>query len=252
MSIREPETVNETWTSIFRYEFGSLAIGGSLITFILIVIWLNMDPLDGLGARESSVTVEYFNWHPFLMSIAFLLLMLPGVLAFEVFPFLRNTNKSIHALCNMLALLTAYAAFAIILDCHNFLGSSGSFHTVHGCVGLVVLILLTLNFLAGFILYGLQIGGTYRATLKPLHKRFGLCVMILGLMNIALGVFEQELNKSLTGSIHQLSNAIGVMIAITIISVIFTVTKFMDKKDDDSVKYTPIVENPTPNYGTEL
>jgi len=255
MSIREPETVNPTWTAIFRYDFGVLGIGASLLTFVLIVIWLFMSPLNGLGARSSSeVTIEYFNWHPFLMSLAFLVLMVPAVLSFEVFPFARHTNKSIHGFFNMLAFFTAIAAFAIILDCHNDLSTTGSFHTVHGCNGLLVLILLSINYFAGFILYGLQCGDSLRATLKPLHKRLGLCVIILALANIALGVFEQELKKSLKGSIHQLSNAIGVMCALTVVSIVFTVAKFADKKDDETTKYTPIVDttNATTTYGTEM
>jgi len=248
MSIREPEVVNPTWTNVFRFEFGTLAMGGSLLTFVLIVIWLFMPQLDGLGARSSTVTPGYFNWHPFLMSLAFLVFMAPAVLSFEVFPFARHTNKSIHGLLNLIAVLSAFAGFAIILDCHNNLSSTGSFHTVHGCIGLFVLILLAINYFAGFILYGIQWAGpAWRGSLKPLHKRLGLSVILLGFANVALGVFEQELKKPLTGPTHQLSNAIGVIIAVTILAIIFTIVKFSDKRDDD---YALIVDNTT-NYGTE-
>jgi len=178
--------------------------------------------------------------------------MIPAILSFEILPFARNTNKSIHGFFNMLAFFTAIAGFAIILDCHNNLSTTGSFHTVHGCNGLFVLILFALNYFAGFILYGLQWGDSYRATLKPLHKRLGLSIILLGLANIALGVFEQELKKNLKGSIHQLSNAIGVLCAVTILGVIFTITKFVDKKDDEAIKYAPIndVTTETTTYGT--
>jgi len=210
-------------------------MGGSFLSFILIVVWLFMSPLDGLGARVSTkVTITYFNWHPFLMSLAFLVFMIPAILSFEVFPFARHTNKSIHGLLNLIALLAAMAGFAIILDCHNNLSTTGSFHTVHGCIGLVVLILLVINYFAGFILYGIQIAPpVWKASLKPVHKRLGFTVMLLGIANITLGVFEQELKQSLKGSIHQLSNAIGVICAFTFLGVIFTIAKFSDKRDDD-------------------
>jgi len=255
MSLREPEVVNDTWKAIFRYDFGVFGLGSSLLTFVLIVIWLMDDKLGGLGARSSyKVAVEYFNWHPFLMSLAFLVFMTPAVLSFEVFTFARHTNKSIHGLANTLAFCAAIAGFAIILDCHNdYPTSTGSFHTVHGCIGLTTLTLLTINYIAGFVLYGLQWGGSYRATLKPLHKRLGMSCIVLGLANISIGVMEQEKGKNLKGSIHQLTNAIGVMCALTLIALIFSVVKFVDKKDDDTAKYAPIVDNTnaTTNYGTD-
>jgi len=254
-SIREPETVNPSWTSFFRYECGTVALGGSFLAFILIVIWLFMSPFDGLGARVSSgVTITYFNWHPFLMASAFLVFMIPAILSFEIFPFARHTNKSIHGFLNLLSLLAAIAGFAIVLDCHNNLSTTGSFHTVHGCIGLVVVILLALQYFGGFILYGIQLAApAYRGSLKPLHKRLGFAIVLLGVANITLGIFEQELKKNLKGSIHQLSNAIGVICAVTFVAIIFSIAKFVDKRDDD---YQLIVDNTNANtnnqnYGTE-
>jgi len=153
-------------------------------------------------------------------------------------------------LLNLIAVLAAFAGLAIILDCHNNLSTTGSFHTVHGCIGLFVLILLAINYFAGFILYGIQWAGpAWRGSLKPLHKRLGLTIILLGLANIALGLMEQELKKSLKGPTHQLTNAIGVILAVTILAIIFTLVKFSDKRDDD---YSLIVDNPTnANYGTE-
>jgi len=251
MSTREPENVNEIWTNIFLHGFGPLAIFGSLLTFVLLVIWLNLDGVGGLGPRPSTkTTAEYFNWHPLLMSLAFLVFMTPAVLSFEILPFARHINKSIHGFANLLALLTAFAGFAIILDCHNNLSTTGSFHTVHGCIGLTVLIIFACNYFLGFILYGLQLGDSLRGTLKPLHKRLGLCVITLGFTNMSIGILEQEIKKTLSDSETKFTNALGVICASTLICILFTLVKFVDKKDTD-IKYTPIQDstNKTPNYG---
>jgi len=241
MSTREPERVNETWTKIFRNDFGTIAFFLPILTFIAIVIWLNLDQIGGLGPRPSSgVTAEYFNWHPFMMSLGFLVCMTPAVTSFEILPFSRHTNKTIHGILNVLAVLAAGGGFYIILDCHNNLSNNGSFHTVHGCIGLTTLITCALNFFLGFFLYVVQIGGSLRATLKPFHKRLGFATVIIGLANIALGLMEQELKKGVTGPTHQLTNAIGVAIAITILSVIFTVAKFVDKKDVEDHPYSSV------------
>lgn len=251
MSLREPEDVDETWTKIFRQGFGSLAIGGAFLTFVSIIIWLNLDQLGGgLGMRSSNgVTAQYFNWHPLLMSMAFLIFMTPAILSFEIFPYPRHANKLLHAFVNTLALLAAFAGFGIILDCHNNLSSTGSFHTVHGCVGLVVLSLLAINYFLAFVLYGLQCGGSLRTKLKPLHKRLGFCVITLGFANITLGIFEQELKKQLKGPTHQFTHAIAIACIVTLIGVIFTVVKFIDKKDVDP-KYTPIADADSTNQTT--
>jgi len=251
MSIREPEDVDPRWTKIFQQNFGTLAIGGSFVTFVCIIIWLNLSQLgSGFGTRQSSgVTIQYFNWHPLLMSMAFLIFMTPAVLSFEIFPYPRHANKLLHGFCNTLALLSAFAGFAIILDCHNNLSSVGSFHSVHGCVGLVVLSIFAINYLLAFVLYALQWGGTLRAKLKPLHKRLGFCVITLGFMNMTLGIFEQELKRNLKGPTHQFTHAIAIACVVTLIAVIFTLVKFIDKKDLDP-KYTPIVDLDVTNQRT--
>ena len=79
------------------------------------------------------------------MSTAFLLLMTPAVVAFEIYPMARSTNKNLHGLFMGLALISAFAGLAIILDCHNNLTDAGSFKTLHGTVGLFTLIILGIN-----------------------------------------------------------------------------------------------------------
>ena len=47
---------------------------------ILIFIWLLSDDLGGFGLRTNILTANYFNWHPLVMSMAFLLFMTPGII----------------------------------------------------------------------------------------------------------------------------------------------------------------------------
>ena len=89
--------------------------------------------------------IKYNSWHPFLMSSSFLLLMSPAIIAFEVYPMARSTNKNFHGILMSLSLICAIVGFAVILDCHNNLSNAGSFKTLHGCVGLFTIIIFILN-----------------------------------------------------------------------------------------------------------
>jgi hypothetical protein len=232
MSSRSPETTTDFWTKVFRYDFGVFSIVVSVLSWILILIWLMSEDLGGLGARDNTmVTKEYFNWHPFLMSTAFLLLMAPAIIAFEMYPMARHTNKNIHALLMTLALISAFAGLAIILDCHNNLSIAGSFKTLHGCVGLFTVIILALNYLGGLVMYICKLGGTLRGTLKPLHKRLGLFCILMGFSTICIGIQEKADKGGLEGTALEFTYAIGIFVYAALGSTVFTVAKFVDKAD---------------------
>lgn len=145
-SVRKPENPTGFWKKVFRYDFGISAILACVIAWILIIVWIETEQMGGLTARDSSgVTKGYFNWHPLLMSTAFLLFMAPAIVAFEVYPMARSTNKNMHGILMGVSFMAAIAGLAIILDCHNTLSDTGSFKTLHGCVGLFTLIILVLN-----------------------------------------------------------------------------------------------------------
>ena len=88
-------------------------------------------------------------------------------------------------------------------------------------------------------MYLLKIGGKLRVVFKPLHKRLGLASLILGLGNICVGVQEKSTQKDLENTSLDTAIAIGCLTFFTLIGVIFSVAKFMDKADG-TVEYSPI------------
>jgi len=244
--MRVYETVDDNWKRIFRFEFGTLAVLGSLISFIMLVFYLN--DTGGWTLRTLVLTREYFDWHPLLMGIAFLLFMTPAVLSFEVFPFVRHTNKNIHGLLNTLGFVAAIAGFAIILDCHQNLSTKGSFHTLHSAVGVTTLGFYFINLSLAIILYVMGCGGSLRGSLKPLHKRLGFLTILCGYSTICIGLMEDSLTKF--GDARRLSYAIGIGVYLTAAGVIFSICNFIEKKDVNA-DYTPIdiQERPTAGSG---
>ena len=77
-----PEQPTSLWRDIFRHGFGTLALFLAWGSFTMIVLWIEHDQMGGgLGKRPTdgiAPTAQYFNWHPFLMVSAFLLIMTPG------------------------------------------------------------------------------------------------------------------------------------------------------------------------------
>ena len=235
---RTPENPTNFWAKVFKYDFGIFSVFVSLAAWVICVVWLFNEDMGGLGSRSNVVTKEYFNWHPFLMSTAFLLFMTPAVVSFEMYPFSRHTNKNIHSILMTGAIISSFGGLAIILDCHNNLTNTGSFLTLHGCVGLFTLIILGINYIGAFVMYVIKLGGSLRGTLKPLHKRLGLLTILMGLTTIAIGVQEKADKGGLTGDALKMTYAIGILVYATIGGTVFTIAKFSDKADVSSTKTT--------------
>ena len=214
----------------------------SLLSVVLIIVWLTSEDGGGLGQREDSVTAAYFNWHPLLMSIAFLALMTPATSAFEVYaPFERNVNKNIHATLQTLAVVLVICGYAIIYDCHVGLGDAGLANSMHSIAGYLTMSFVGLNYGMAFVLYVLKMGGSLRGTLKPLHKRLGMLSLLMGYGTILMGMTEKA-NGSEGGTLVLTQVTVG-LIVLTTLSVTFSIVKFVDKKGTEH-KYEKIQDGP--------
>ena len=177
-----PENVSSEWAKTFTSGFGGAGVGLSLLSMVLLIVWLTSEEGGGLGARSpDGVTAEYFNWHPLLMSAAFLVFMAPASSAFEVYsPLSRATNKRVHAALQTVAVILLACGYAIIYDCHVGLSDTGLANSMHSIAGYMTMAMVGLAYAMGFVLYVLGYGGELRGTLKPLHKRLGMFSLMMG------------------------------------------------------------------------
>jgi len=228
-TIRSPENVTAEWKKVYSFGFGTVGIALSLLSMILIIVWLASEEGGGLGQREDSVTAAYFNWHPLLMSLAFLALMTPATSAFEVYaPFHRNVNKNIHATMQTLAVVLVICGYAIIYDCHVGLGDAGLANSMHSVAGYLTMSFVALNYSMALVLYVLKWGGSWRGTLKPLHKRLGILSLLMGYATILMGMTEKANGSE--GATLVLTQVVVGLIVLTTLSVTFSIVKFVDKK----------------------
>jgi len=231
--------VTAEWTKAFQSGFGGAGVGLSLLSMILLIVWLTSEEGGGLGARsDEGVTAEYFNWHPLLMSAAFLVFMAPASSAFEVFsPLSRAMNKRVHAALQTVAVILVICGYAIIYDCHVGLSETGLANSMHSIAGYMTMSMVGLAYAMGFVLYVVGYGGELRGTLKPLHKRLGLMSLLMGFTTLLMGMTEKA-NGSTEGTLVLTQVTVG-LVVLSAVSVSFAVVKFVDKKDAEH-KYEKI------------
>jgi len=204
-----------------------VGILSSVTACVLVAVILHES--GGWSSRNENWTEGYQNWHPLLMSLAFLILMSPAVLAFEMLPFRRHINKSIHGLLNILSLCAAICGFSIIIDSQN-IGEFGHFHSVHSLSGLATLCIFSINAIMAIILYVFKIGGSLRSILKPIHKRLGIWTLICGYSTMVAGMQEYA-SFGISGDADMCAHAFPIMAYLGLGGIIFNVCKFIDKND---------------------
>eukprot|EP01084_Bolivina_argentea_P254334 427556_1 len=241
-SIRSPENLNAAWTNIFSYGFGGFGVTLSLVTMILIFIWLLSSDGGGLGLRDNTaVTTDYFNWHPLIMSIAFLLFMTPAASIFEIFSLCsRNRNKQIHGLFQSLSIICIIIGYIIIYDCHTILSTHGLALSMHSIAGYITIGLCIITYIMGVYLYVLKLGGQLRGELKPLHKRLGIMSLFMGYSTMLMGMTEKA--NGLNGNSLILSQVIIGLLIGTCLCIGFSIIKFINKKHSD-FKYAIIPDD---------
>eukprot|EP00484_Ammonia_sp_Unknown_P021763 CAMPEP_0197027966 /NCGR_PEP_ID=MMETSP1384-20130603/7806_1 /TAXON_ID=29189 /ORGANISM="Ammonia sp." /LENGTH=245 /DNA_ID=CAMNT_0042456901 /DNA_START=110 /DNA_END=843 /DNA_ORIENTATION=+ len=239
-SSRESESLGSAWNMVYSHGFGGFAVLLSIVTCILIIVWVLTPAGGGLGLRETTGTTEYFNWHVVLMSAGFLLFMTPATSAFEVYEACsRGANKNIHGALQTAAVCCIGVAYYIIYDCHMIQSDKGLANTMHSISGYITMALVGLTYMMGFTLYVLKIGGSLRGELKPLHKRLGMVSMFMGYATMLMGMTEKA--NGLTDYGLVFAQVIVGLIIGTTLAVTFSIVKFVDKKEYDfEFKYTSI------------
>jgi len=200
-----------------------LRLWNTLLFLVLLLVWIwrsldgfNTKPAPGGGRAVS------FNWHPLLMTIAFLLFMGEGVFAFrlpsgaKVEPGnqSRLLRKKYHMTLNLLALLIAGAGTIMILVNHTQL-KYGHLQTAHSWVGITVLALALSQWVVGFAVFWLGKGdSSLKRLLLPWHQLAGKFITFLAVATMALGFFEFQKFQSDPWGIKAVGAAVAVLLLV--------------------------------------
>ena len=224
------EHIDSVWTGVFTYVFGTTAIVLALLSWVMLAFYLRNDG-GGLGPRDANVRpVDYFNWHPLLMGLSVLVLMVPAVLAFEVYAcFGRKDNKAIHGALQGLAMVAMFSGFAIVYDSNVVIDEREPAMTMHSVCGYMTLSLVALAFAMGFILFVIKAGGDLRRSLRPFHKRLGLFALLMGFGSCLTGM-TQKANGG-EGSTLTFTQVIVGFMATSLGALLFSLVRFANKED---------------------
>ena len=147
----------------FRIDgFVSLITCATCLSLLLTVLgWVNSDAMgNGLSLEDG----RQFNWHPVMMILAFILLVL-GIVSFNspvLSQFERKTRKAAHGICMLCAIGCAIFGLYAVFQSHNNTGKDGVFvanmYSLHSWVGIGVFSSFGAQFLIGFVFFGAKVG----------------------------------------------------------------------------------------------
>lgn len=170
----------------------------SLFAALLVMYWVHQ--LGGLSWREGHAK-QVFNWHPLLMILAFCF-MTVAALSFRA-PYMisanysRSTLKLVHGSAWAVAAIFAMVALIAVFKSHNdsVSGLIANLYSFHSWLGLSVVGLYVLQFLAGVFAFARPLPGVTplrKAQILSVHSFLGPCLHIAVAATILLGIQEKE------------------------------------------------------------
>lgn len=187
----------------------------------------------GLTAVLSRPGTSLFSWHPFLMTLAFSLLMTEAILLFSpsttlIWKLSHKSKVRIHWILQCLCTTCATLGLAAI-SFNKHLNSKPHFTSWHGLLGLVTVCTVGVQSLAALpLLYTSLAKGWSLARLKRYHATSGLVVYLLGSASLFLGTCSAWFTASVTGHTWYLAAICPVLTALVIMSQV--TNAYMAKK----------------------
>ena len=204
-SVLPPTTTAEMrqpWNDqLRRWQSRAIVVSHLLCLFasLLVVVWVHQ--LGGLSWKEGH-SKQVFNWHPLLMILAYCF-MTVAALSFRTplscgsVGYSRSTIKMVHGSAWAIAAIFASIALIAVFKSHNdsVSGFIANLYSFHSWLGLGVVGLYFLQFLAGFFSFAWPLSfvtPSMKAQLLTLHSFFGPFLHMAVAATIMLGIQEKE------------------------------------------------------------
>ncbi|KAK9935379.1 hypothetical protein M0R45_022482 [Rubus argutus] len=184
----------------------------------LLLVWL-LHFREGF-AFKSATKEKIFNLHPFFMVVGFILIGGEAIMAYKTVPGKRNTQKVVHMILHLLALVAVALGLFVIIKFKNEVGEA-DFVSLHSWLGIITISLFGLQWLFGFAAFifpGSEM--STRASFKPWHTFFGMVIFLLAVCTAEIG-----LNYFILGNNQQglIVNFTGLLIFLFAAAVSLTV-----------------------------
>jgi len=161
-----------------------------LILILAVFFWVVLFR-GGFGFSTPKIV---FNWHPLLMTIAFVYLFANAILHYRTFrdskkQDLKNQHSIIHGCILIIVLLAAFAALASHLFAKPPIPN---FYSLHSWLGVVTVVLFLSQFACGLWFFlSTRTADNYREAMLPYHVFFGIFIFVLSVVTCILGISEK-------------------------------------------------------------
>lgn len=173
---------------VYQRVYIATQLTGVVLLVLLLVVLIKF--MGGLNFSSSSA---YFNFHPLLMVLGYVLLFSNTALLYRTGRSFKKWNLKIgHAALNgSIAVLVSLALTAVILA----KGSNGShLYTLHSWLGVLTSLLFVGQFIAGFTAYLFPGASPHgRKALMPYHRFNGLLIFVLAVATCLTGLNEKAI-----------------------------------------------------------
>eukprot|EP00921_Rhytidocystis_pertsovi_P012846 GHVQ01020864.1.p1 GENE.GHVQ01020864.1~~GHVQ01020864.1.p1 ORF type:complete len:237 (+),score=12.59 GHVQ01020864.1:128-838(+) len=179
--------------------------------FCLVLGWV----ITFIGLGFDKVIV--FGWHPLLNVTAYGVVTAEAILAYRVWEFEHDTQKTMHGVLHVLTVFLGVMALTAVLVYHTHIGVP-PFQSAHSWVGLFVYLMTWSQFIGGMLFW---IPGAASPSLKarliPFHKFMGLFIFVSSLAAMVSGIMRYEgfVSKEGLDGFGIYSNIIALWILVT-------------------------------------
>ncbi|XP_026818107.1 cytochrome b561-like [Rhopalosiphum maidis] len=200
------------------------------LTLIYFVYYWIVQYRGGFSFTEPKII---FNWHPLLMTIAFVYLFANAILHYRTFP--NNTKKKLkkqHSLIHgCILILIVIAGFAAFVSHQYSVPKIPHLYSLHSWLGIITILMFLSQFISGlwcFLYPG--VAAQHRETLAPYHVFFGISIFTLAIATAVLGFCEKIIfslsNKyKLFPAEGVLGNILGIFCVFYCVLVVYMITK---------------------------
>lgn len=195
--------------------FGHLV---ALAIFILVLVWL-LHFREGLDLTSDNKG-KIFNVHPFFMLLGFVLFSGEAIMSYKSLPTVRRTQKLVHILLHLIALVAGIVGIYAVFKFHNEIGTP-HMYTLHSWLGMSTFLLFGLQWLFSFFSFWYPKARTAtRARLTPWHVVLGVVIFFMAILTAEIGLAERfiflGLGRNQEGLIVNFTGLLVLLFAIAV------------------------------------
>ncbi|GAA0178145.1 reductase [Lithospermum erythrorhizon] len=193
----------------------------AIVLTILVFVWV-FHFREGLAFRSKN-KFKIFNIHPLLMVVGFVLMVGEALMAYKTVPAVKQRQKFVHMLLNLIALITGILGIYAVFKYH-IEADIPDLYSLHSWIGISTICLFVIQWLLAFFTFMYpKAEHSKRARFAPWHVLFGILIFFMAIISAITGLVEKFIFLNLGRSQEGLVvNFTGLLLLLFGVSVLLT------------------------------